>query len=41
VWWDRAVQVFQPFVGYAEKAGRLIPVFVLEPGRLLTHGSQG
>jgi deazaflavin-dependent oxidoreductase (nitroreductase family) len=38
VWWDRAVQVFQPFVGYAEKAGRLIPVFVLEPGKQLTHG---
>jgi F420H(2)-dependent quinone reductase len=31
VWWDRAVQAFEPFAGYAEKAGRLIPVFVLEP----------
>ena len=37
VWWDRAAQVFQPFVGYAETAGRLIPVFVLEPGKQLTH----
>ena len=37
VWWDRAAQVFRPFVGYAEKAARLIPVFVLEPGKQLTH----
>jgi F420H(2)-dependent quinone reductase len=31
VWWNRAVDVFEPFAGYAEKAGRLIPVFVLAP----------
>lgn len=31
VWWNRAVGAFGPFEGYAEKAGRLIPVFVLEP----------
>jgi deazaflavin-dependent oxidoreductase (nitroreductase family) len=31
VWWDRAVQAFEPFAGYAERAGRVISVFVLEP----------
>jgi deazaflavin-dependent oxidoreductase (nitroreductase family) len=31
LWWDRAVQTFEPYVGYAEIAGRPIPVFVLEP----------
>lgn len=28
---DRAVQAFEPYAGYAERAGRLIPVFLLEP----------
>jgi F420H(2)-dependent quinone reductase len=31
IWWNRAVDVFEPFTDYAKKAGRLIPVFVLEP----------
>jgi len=31
VWWDRAVHTFEPFESYAEKAARLIPVFLLEP----------
>jgi F420H(2)-dependent quinone reductase len=31
LWWDRAVQAFRPYAGYAERAGRLIPVFLLEP----------
>jgi deazaflavin-dependent oxidoreductase (nitroreductase family) len=31
VWWDRAVQVFGPYEGYAKATARQIPVFVLEP----------
>lgn len=31
LWWDRAVRDYPPFASYAEKAGRLIPVLVLEP----------
>ena len=31
IWWSRAVDVFEPFADYEQKAGRLIPVFVLEP----------
>ena len=31
IWWNRAVDAFEPFAAYAQKAGRLIPVFVLEP----------
>ncbi len=31
IWWNRAVDAFEPFAGYAKRAGRLIPVFALEP----------
>jgi F420H(2)-dependent quinone reductase len=31
LWWGRAVQTFGPYAGYAQIAGRPIPVFVLEP----------
>ncbi|WP_285663740.1 nitroreductase family deazaflavin-dependent oxidoreductase [Actinorhabdospora filicis] len=31
-WWERAVAAFPPYAGYAVNAGRVIPVFVLEPG---------
>jgi deazaflavin-dependent oxidoreductase (nitroreductase family) len=31
IWWSRAVDVFEPFADYEQKAGRLIPVFILEP----------
>ncbi|MGA7812592.1 nitroreductase family deazaflavin-dependent oxidoreductase [Caballeronia sp.] len=31
IWWDRAVHAFEPFADYEQKAGRPIPVFVLEP----------
>lgn len=30
-WWDRAVGVFEPYAGYAERAGRLIPVLLASP----------
>lgn len=30
-WWDRAVAAFPPYAEYQERAGRVIPVFVLEP----------
>lgn len=30
-WWDRAVGVFGPYAGYAERAGRLIPVLLATP----------
>lgn len=30
-WWARAVAAFPSYVGYRDKAGREIPVFVLEP----------
>lgn len=29
-WWQRAVEAFPPYAEYKEKAGRPIPVFVLE-----------
>ncbi|MFF7456515.1 nitroreductase family deazaflavin-dependent oxidoreductase [Kitasatospora sp. NPDC008115] len=31
-WWRRAVAAYPPYAEYQEKAGRVIPVFVLEPG---------
>jgi deazaflavin-dependent oxidoreductase (nitroreductase family) len=31
IWWNRAVNAFEPFADYARKADRLIPVFVLDP----------
>lgn len=30
-WWDRAVGVFEPYAGYAERAGRVIPVLLATP----------
>lgn len=30
-WWERCVAAFPPYGDYALKAGRQIPVFVLEP----------
>ncbi|MEV0118871.1 nitroreductase family deazaflavin-dependent oxidoreductase [Streptomyces sp. NPDC050844] len=30
-WWERAVAAYPPYADYQEKAGRVIPVFVLEP----------
>ncbi|WP_371656815.1 MULTISPECIES: nitroreductase family deazaflavin-dependent oxidoreductase [unclassified Streptomyces] len=30
-WWERAVAAYPPYGEYQEKAGRVIPVFVLEP----------
>jgi deazaflavin-dependent oxidoreductase (nitroreductase family) len=30
-WWDRAVGVFAPYAGYAERAGRVIPVLLATP----------
>ncbi|MEI6361989.1 MAG: nitroreductase family deazaflavin-dependent oxidoreductase [Actinomycetes bacterium] len=30
-WWQRAAEVYPPYVEYAEKAGRLIPVLVASP----------
>ena len=30
-WWDRAAAVYPPYVEYAQKAGRLIPVLVASP----------
>ncbi len=30
-WWRRAVAAYPPYAEYQEKAGRVIPVFVLEP----------
>ena len=29
-WWQRAVEAFPPYADYKEKAGRTIPIFVLE-----------
>ncbi|WP_181311439.1 nitroreductase family deazaflavin-dependent oxidoreductase [Nocardioides campestrisoli] len=29
-WWERAVDAFPPYAGYAEKTDREIPVFLLE-----------
>ncbi|MFF4380799.1 nitroreductase family deazaflavin-dependent oxidoreductase [Kitasatospora sp. NPDC001547] len=31
-WWRRAVAAYPPYAEYQEKAHRVIPVFVLEPG---------
>ncbi|AGZ44711.1 nitroreductase family deazaflavin-dependent oxidoreductase [Actinoplanes friuliensis] len=31
VWWERSVEAFPTYAGYAKKTDRLIPVFVLEP----------
>ncbi|KWT59071.1 nitroreductase [Streptomyces albus subsp. albus] len=31
-WWERAVAAFPMYAEYQEKADRVIPVFVLEPG---------
>lgn len=30
-WWARAVDVFAPYAGYAERAGRVIPVMLATP----------
>jgi len=30
VWWERAVAAYPPYAEYAQKAGRLMPVFLLE-----------
>lgn len=30
-WWERAVAMFPAYAEYAERAGRVIPVFVAEP----------
>jgi deazaflavin-dependent oxidoreductase (nitroreductase family) len=30
-WWDRATEVFPPYLEYAERAGRQIPVLVASP----------
>lgn len=30
-WWARAVDVFAPYAGYAERAGRVIPVLLATP----------
>lgn len=30
-WWPRCVQAFPPYVEYATKTDRLIPIFLLEP----------
>jgi deazaflavin-dependent oxidoreductase (nitroreductase family) len=30
-WWDRAVEVFPNYAEYQGRAGRLIPIFLLEP----------
>ncbi|MFI5527728.1 nitroreductase family deazaflavin-dependent oxidoreductase [Kitasatospora sp. NPDC051853] len=32
VWWERAVAAFPTYAEYERTAGRVIPVFVLEPG---------
>ncbi|MBI1349701.1 MAG: nitroreductase family deazaflavin-dependent oxidoreductase [Actinomycetales bacterium] len=31
VWWERAAAVYPPYLDYAKKAGRLIPVLLAEP----------
>jgi len=31
LWWDRAVAAFSYYAGYAKKAAREIPVFIIEP----------
>jgi deazaflavin-dependent oxidoreductase (nitroreductase family) len=33
LWWERAVEAFPQYADYEAKTDRLIPVFVLEPGR--------
>ncbi|MFH8614849.1 nitroreductase family deazaflavin-dependent oxidoreductase [Streptomyces sp. NPDC017979] len=38
-WWQRAVAAFSPYGEYQEKAGRVIPVFVLEPGSPTAPGN--
>jgi len=30
LWWERAVAAYPPYAEYAKKAGRLMPVFLLE-----------
>ena len=30
-WWDRAAEVYPPYLAYAKKAGRVIPVLVASP----------
>lgn len=30
IWWERAVALYEPYAAYKEKAGRVIPVFLLE-----------
>lgn len=30
-WWERAVRAFPPYAEYQERAGRVIPLFVLDP----------
>jgi deazaflavin-dependent oxidoreductase (nitroreductase family) len=30
-WWERCVAAFPPYADYQAKAGRIIPVFLLEP----------
>ncbi len=31
LWWERAVAAYPPYAEYQARAGRLIPVFLLEP----------
>lgn len=31
LWWARAAAAFPPYDEYQQKAGRTIPIFVLEP----------
>lgn len=38
-WWDRAAEVFPPYLDYAARAGRLIPVLVASPFRQITTRS--
>ncbi|MFE0131020.1 nitroreductase family deazaflavin-dependent oxidoreductase [Streptomyces sp. NPDC059037] len=35
-WWERAVAAYPTYAEYQEKAGRVIPVFVLEPPAVAT-----